>query len=87
MNNSESPSTIFTPERDKYGRSTHALRSYPAYRTLGYVVRLPKAYIEGGFTPGAKYFTNNWAKQGDDAVTHYPTLKAAKAGLLAEVAA
>jgi hypothetical protein len=99
MSNPESttiaPFTVFVAERDDYGRSCHALRSYPAYRTLGYVVRLPKRAIECR-TDGAKYFINDWTLntrfpnglEGENtAISYHRTLKLAKGALVASVQA
>jgi len=81
--------------RDEYGRTCHTLRSFPNYRTLGVVVRLPKCAIESR-TDGAKYLVNNWTKEDrfpnglegeNTAVSYHPTLAAAKAALLTQVAA
>ena len=79
----------FTAERDRYGRSTHALREYPRYRTLGYVVRLPKVSIAAGRYGDAKYFVNNWldTRRPDQKVTYHRTLAQAKAALVAQAKA
>lgn len=85
-NNDTLPTIVFTPERDKYGRSCHRLSSYPTYRTLGYVVRLPKLAWES--CGGNKYLVNDWtANDRNQAVSYHPTLKAAKAALVAQVQA
>lgn len=74
---------LFTPERDKYGRSTHVARDARTYRSVGVVVRLPKVAIEAGQLP---YLVNHWNVpvadgSGQTKVTTHRTLADAKASL------
>jgi hypothetical protein len=67
--------------RDDYGRSVHYLTSGMTFRTLGVVVRLPKAAIETH--DGCKYLVNNWSLADRDAAVSYArTLSEAKRRLI-----
>lgn len=63
--------------RDKYGRAEHRLTS--GGRTVGVVVRMPKAYIAKH--PERVYLSNDWTDiiRGDHNVAYHRTLKDAKA--------
>jgi hypothetical protein len=77
----------FERERDSYGRSCHRVSNSPENRTLGYVVRLPKAAIAAH--PDRVYLTNDWTIVNDPgkAVRYHRTLAEAKARFTAKEAA
>ena len=70
----------FTRERDSYGRSCHRVSNSPENRTLGMIVRLPKAAIAAHPERGS-YLSNDWSimNNPDAAVRYHRTLAEAKA--------